>query len=147
MAEDKYLGGDNVVLLSEVRLRRQKQGAGSPAAAAAAPAVCAGREIITFVTGGHFEAMVNGVEIPLSARMFVRASVDTPTRFRDVGETPGTLLSVSFPPGIDTAFYRDLAAALPCHATAFPAEGTMGFRRLLVVARRWRVSLADHRAA
>ncbi len=91
--------------------------------------------------------MVNGETMPLTARMFVRTSSDTVTRFRDVGGTPGTLLAVSFPAGIETAFYRDLAAALPCLATAFPAEGTMGFRRLLVVARRWGVSLADHCAA
>jgi hypothetical protein len=134
---------DNVIPLDRYRQRQAARQA-TPAGAAGEPE---GGETVFFVTGGMFEAMVNGTTAMLVAGDFVRVADGMAYGFNDVGSTPGALLTHRFAVRVASGFLAELAAALPPFVRAFPPRGTAAYARLKAIARRWGVVLGSNEAA
>jgi hypothetical protein len=136
--------GDNVISLAAIRQRRFAR---LIRAAASEPCPPPGRHTVFFITGGEFEAMVNGSAGILSTGDFVRVPDGAAYGFTDIGLIPGTLLSHRFAIHIEAGFLRELAAAMPRFARVLPRRGTVEYARLKAIARRWGVSLDSNEAA
>jgi hypothetical protein len=134
---------DNVIPLD----RHRRRNVARPAVPAAAAGDPEGGETVFFVTGGTFEAMVNGTTAMLVAGVFVRVRDGMAHGFNDVGNTPGALLTHRFAVRVASGFLAELAAALPPFARAFPPRGTAAYARLKAIARRWGVVLGSNEAA
>lgn len=98
-------------------------------------------DMVFFITGGTFEAMVNGAEGVLEAPDFLRVPEGAAHGFRDIGEIPGAIASHRLTGGVPAGLLQEIAVALPPFARTFPRRGTSEFARLVMIARRWGVSL------
>lgn len=144
MAKETGPAGGNVVSLAAFRHARSHPDGGAAACAASG---AAGLDTVFFITGGRFEAMVNGAVTHLGPGDFLRVPEGVAHGLRDIGAGPGTFLAHRFQSGVDSGFLHELGRALPVSATTLPSRGTRAFARLKAIARRWGVALGSNAAA
>lgn len=117
---------------------RHRRGLDIPAPAALCTAAVDG-ETVFFITGGRFEAMVNGTTALLAAGDFLRVAAGMVHKLDDVGTLPGTFIRHRFCSSPPTQCLHEMALVLPLFATTFPPVGSPARRRLKTIARRYRV--------
>lgn len=133
---DQFQAGTTGKLISLAAYRRRRGLQAMPVAPCAEP----GRgETVCFITGGRFEAMVNGVAGLVTAGDFLRVPAGAAYSLRDVGTLPGTFIAHQFRCSPPAQCLREMAEALPLFARHFPPAGSSALRRLKAIARRYRV--------
>ncbi|HTJ57360.1 MAG TPA: hypothetical protein VL418_07350 [Devosiaceae bacterium] len=104
-------------------------------------------DTVFFITGGRYEAMVNGAVGVLDAGDFLRVPEGGTYGFSDIGTMNGAMVAHRFPRGVEAGFLREIAAAMPPFSTTLPRRGTPAFARLCAIARRWGITIDTDAAA